>query len=53
MDLKNIIKTKIQINQLILTALIVVSTIGIISFVIQYISFQKIRSSLQQALSIS
>lgn len=53
MDLKNIIKTKIQINQLILITLIVFSIAGTICFLFQFLSFQKTRSSLQQALSIS
>lgn len=51
MDLK--IKTKFQINALILFTLIALSITEAIAFVVQYIDFQRIRASLEQRLAIS
>lgn len=52
MELK-FIKTRIQINRLILTILIFLSIIEAISLVVQYVEFQRIRASLEQRLVIS
>lgn len=52
MELK-FIKTRIQINILILTILIFLGIIEAVSLIVQYVEFQRIRASLEQRLVIS
>lgn len=53
MDLKNTVIKKIQINQLILLTLIMISITGTIALVTQYRAFQEERYSMRELLNIT